>query len=97
MCLLCVPYTNVYPVCFPDRETQEESSWTTSDQRQTVPLSDEELRQRRLLHLESKFLKVSQSGAKKTLCSKVVASEFPPYLHHTFLFYKKGRNLTTCS
>lgn len=55
LCLLSALYTNVYPVCFPDQETQEESSWITSDQQQTVPLSDEELRQRRMLHLESRF------------------------------------------
>lgn len=67
LCLLSALYTNVYPVCFPDQETQEESSWITSDQQQTVPLSDEELRQRRMLHLGSKFLKVFQSAAKKDI------------------------------
>ena len=79
MCLFCALYTNVHPVCFPDQETPEE---TTSDQQQTVPLSDEELRQRRVLHLESKFLKVSLQ--KRHYAGRQLFPHFHPAFHRSF-------------
>ena len=57
MAVLCSRQTNnVHPVCFSDQDE------TVSDQRHTVPVSDEELRQRRLQHLESNFHKVSEGS-----------------------------------